>query len=120
MKSNRPWLLVREPDYFKDVLGSLIRFDGQAKDDPNIVVRFGRMGIGVHPNYQLAAPPQHVLAYTGGGHKPDASAPGGRYADVELSEERFTLQDVQALLRRCLDIRSGKADPGPEGEGSWP
>ncbi len=120
MKSNRPWLLVRKPDYFKNVLGGRVRFDGQAKDDPDVVVRFGRMGNGVHPNYQLEAPPHRVQAHMVGGHKRDAGAPGGRYADVELSKERFTLQDVQALLRRCLDIRSGKADPGPEGEGSWP
>ncbi|MDN3568766.1 hypothetical protein QWZ14_30690 [Paeniroseomonas aquatica] len=119
MKSSRPWLLVREPDYFKGVIGSMVKFDSKAKDDPAVVARFGRMGHGVQPNYQLEAPPHRVRAHMGGGHKPDATAPGGRYADVELSE-RFTLKNVQALLRRCLDIQSGKIDPGPDGEGAWP
>ena len=117
MSSHKPWLLVREPAYFQAVLGCMVKFDRTAKDNPGVVVRFGVNGDGVRPNYQVEAPPDRAQAYRGGGHKPDGSAPGGRYANHELSPERFTVQAVQGLLRRCLDIQSGKIDAGPAGVG---
>lgn len=117
MQSNKPWLLVRNPEYFRCVLVSMVTFDPTAVYDDRFVVRFGLGGEGTQPNYQLESPGDHVVAYNGGNHQPNTLAPGGRYNDHQISQQRFTLHDVQKLLDRCLGIQSGKIDPGPTGEG---
>lgn len=117
MKSNRPWLLVHNPNYFKGVIGSMVKFDPNARHDPSVIVRFGLMGDGIRPNYQFEAGDGRVAAYSSNSHDKDMQAPNGRYADAELSVDRFTLTALRQLLQRCLDIESGKIIPGANGEG---
>jgi hypothetical protein len=117
MTSRNPWLLVSNPDYFRKVVGNMVTFGPNARHDRNIVVRFGLRGNGIQPNHRFEAPAGRVAASSGNNHRKDGQAPGGRYADNDLSVERFALQDVQDLMRRCLDIQSGKIDPAPPGEG---
>ncbi len=117
LPGNRPWLLVRNPDYFRGVLGSVVDFAPNALHDPKVVVRFGLQGEGQQPNYQIEAPDGRVSPRWGSNHEENANAPGSRYADHNLSDQRFTLVDVRKLLERCLGIQSGTIDPAPDGEG---
>ena len=106
MTDSKPWEQVTDCAYFDRVLGIMRSFDSDARTNAAIVVRFGLGGRGVRPNYQVEAPGR-VLAVSGNSHDADPNAPGGRYADQELSGERFNFQDVQALFRQCLDRSHG-------------
>ncbi len=117
MKTKRPWLLVRNPEYFQGVLASLVHFYPDALHNPDVVVRFGLMGQGVHPNYQLEAPGGKVSARMGINHAVDHSAPNGRFNDDELSVERYNVVGARGLLERCKGIVAGTVDAGPDGEG---
>jgi hypothetical protein len=101
----KPWQLVRNPDYFRDVLGSMINVDGNARNDNHLVVRFGLTGDGIRPNYQIETPLGNVHPIRGNNHKPDRQV--SKYATDELSEERFTFQGVQTLLENCIQKMRG-------------
>ncbi len=49
----QPWLNVRRPEYFDEVLRSMAHVAVNDLRDEAVVVRFGR---GVCPNYQVEAP----------------------------------------------------------------
>ncbi len=85
----------------------MVSFDSNARKDAAVVVRFGLTGEGIRPNYQIEAPGR-VRAISGNSHDADLNAPGGCYADQDISVERFDSQGVQALFRRCLERESGK------------
>ena len=109
--------MVRKPEYFQGVLAAIVNFYPDALHNPDVVVRFGLTGEGVHPNYQLEAPCGKVTARMGVNHEADLSAPNGRFDDSELSVERYTVPGVRKLLERCKDIKPGTVDAGPDGEG---
>jgi hypothetical protein len=71
--------------------------------DKNVVVRFGLGGEGIRPNYQLEGPAGKVLAITAVSHELDMRAPGGRYDNDMLSDERYTLVQVRDLLNRVRE-----------------
>lgn len=120
MEDDKPWLLVRDPAYFRGVLGSMVAFDRNARHDSSIVVRFGLTGDGVRPNYQVESPGRSA-AKRGDSHAPDKQAFAASYADHDISAEHFALADVTALLERCLRIQAGSLCPEPvtsDGTGS--
>ena len=73
-----------------------------ARQNTNVVVRFGLTGLGVCPNYQVEAPSHRVWPIHCDNHELDSRAKGERYAAHELSEERYTMEGVQGLLQRSL------------------
>jgi len=100
----KPWLVVKDCAYFQGVLGSLVAFapNGLARRDSTVTVRFGLQGQGIYPNYQIERPGRVPAAHLGIGHGLHPIMPTG-YEEAHLSQERFTLQDVQALLTRCQE-----------------
>jgi hypothetical protein len=79
----------------------MIQIDKRARHNDNLTVRFGMGGNGVRPNYQVELLPNRVYPTRGNDHKADPRAPSG-YDEAELSDQRFTLRDVQGLLELCL------------------
>ena len=101
MPIKKPWLLVKDPDYFRGILRNMVNSFSNPLYDENVVVRFGLGGEGIRPNYQLEGPPGRILAIAAVNHELDVRAPGGRYDDNMLSEERYTLVQVRDLLSRA-------------------
>jgi hypothetical protein len=125
MTDNKPWLLVRDPGYFRGVLGSMVAFHANARHESSITVRFGLTGDGIRPNYQIEAPAR-VAPKRGDNHRDDMHAAATGYTDADLSSERFTLVEVQALLKSCLRAQGGRnmtgqiaADEDRDGAAAW-
>ncbi len=51
MTNPEPWVQVSDPDYFRGVLGSMMRLDSKARHNTSTIVRFGIGGHGTWPNY---------------------------------------------------------------------
>jgi hypothetical protein len=96
-----PWHNVRDPDYFRGILGNMVRLDSGARNSPSTIVRLGIGGQGKWPNYQVETATR-VRAFMGSSHKPDPRAAGGRYAEAELSARHFSFRDIQQLLEACM------------------
>ena len=83
---------VKDPDYFTRVLARMKEIDPNAAK--NLTVRFGNLGEGKAPNYQveLVYPTRHT------DHKSDPIAPSG-YDEENLEHKRYTFKDVEDLER---------------------
>jgi hypothetical protein len=110
MRTFKPWREVRNCSYFQQVLAGMMAFDAKADSDSSVIVRFGLTGRGVRPNYQIESPAS-VVAVRGDTHERHQHT---RFDDRELSQERFTYAQVQALHKRCIDIQDGRLDPRHE------
>ena len=109
MKTERPWELVMSYDYFNNVLKNLaaranaVGIKPQeivSNHDDRVTVRFGLNGHGVHPNYQIEAAGS-VVAFSGQNHEVYYGAPDGSFEPNNLSEERFSYQDVLAMRKKA-------------------
>ncbi|TXM94947.1 hypothetical protein [Methylobacterium sp. WL116] len=96
MNSNRPWDLVTDPDYFRDVMGTLVTAGLGPKED--VWVRFGNTGAGKNPNYQVQGPDGRIVRYSGTTHKAFHLKPDESFEPGNLSEEVFAYPDVVKLL----------------------
>ncbi|MET4277887.1 MULTISPECIES: hypothetical protein [unclassified Bradyrhizobium] len=105
MINKRPWESVTSRSYFADVLGNLKHhiqkeFDLSPIDipvkNPPVSVRFGRMGEGVNPNYQVETPTGQ-FRYAGSNHKPFHDSPTEGFEPENISES-FTYLDVQKMM----------------------
>jgi hypothetical protein len=64
-------------------------------------LRFGITGNGHAPNYQIECPDGTKHRFRGMGHGEVTDA-GGGFAPNNLSTERFSFADVQAMLARLI------------------
>jgi hypothetical protein len=90
--------LVKSEDYFRGVLKNM---DRCAKDaavpKEKVFVRFGTVGKGVHPNYQVETP-NGTTRFAGVNHERFHDEPNLSFNKANLSE-RFGFGNIQAMLR---------------------
>lgn len=100
---DRPWEDVKDPSYFKGVMGNMVRL-GCGKKSPDAgCVRFGRTGGGIAPNYQIErlAPEPEKFQFNGLGHI-EVEHVDETFAPEKISEQ-FSYLEVERMLARCLD-----------------
>lgn len=95
--SKKPWELVTDPRYFQGVLKSFVALGFGPKKEGNAFVRFGNMGGGHSPNYQIQTDEGNIYCYGGQNHKPRAE---DEFDSENLSEEKFSYTDVTTMLAR--------------------
>lgn len=89
----KPWELVKDHAYYIKVLVNM----GMSED--GAIVRFGTVGEGVHPNYQIAFANGEQVDYRGDNHKDKSKEP--KYNPANLSRV-YDNQGVQDLLFECI------------------
>jgi hypothetical protein len=97
----KPWEKVTDPNYFRKVLGQMVALGFGPKHEGKAHVRFGGTGGGHAPNYQIEDNVGTTHCFRGMSHDP-ATLGDDAFAEKNLSEERFTYAQVQAMLARLL------------------
>jgi hypothetical protein len=105
MNMNNPsnkssWELVDEPDYYRDVLGSM-RSLGCDRTGVGSV-QFGILGTGYAPNYQVHSPDGSRTPFRGIGHS--IFAESETFEEDHLSSS-YSFTDIQSLLEKALHRR---------------
>lgn len=93
----KPWELVSNPSYFRQVLGNMVALGFGPKFTGEAHIRFGNTGIGHAPHYQIEDEGGSKHCFSGLNHK---SSSEEAFESDHLSEERFTYADIQAMLSR--------------------
>ena len=96
-----PWKDVSDSSYFRRVMRNMGALGFGPRKAAVGYVRFGITGTGYGPNYQIEGPDDTRHCYWGRGHK-EASTSDDEFAAQNLSDERFTYQDIQGLLSGLL------------------
>ena len=97
MTTKTPWKKVNDPSYFRQVMGNMVLLGFGPRQSEIALVRFGTTGIGHAPNYQIEGPDGAKHCFRGMGHA-EASEVDDEFATDNLSEDRFTYADIQAML----------------------
>jgi hypothetical protein len=98
-QDSRPWEQVTDPSYFRQVMGNMVSLGFGPRQPEPAHVRFGITGIGYAPNYQIEGPDGAKHCFRGMGHA-EASEVDDEFAPGNLSEDRFSYADIQAMLAR--------------------
>lgn len=98
--NDRPWEDVKDPSYFRSVLGNMVKLGFGPRSNGAGKVRFGRTGDGYAPNYQIEGPEGTKNVFNGMGHA-EARHVEEEFAEDRLSEQ-FSYQQVQAMLARLI------------------
>lgn len=96
----KPWEKVSDPSYFRGVMRSMVGLGFGPKHEGKAHVRFGTTGIGHSPHYQIEANDGAKHCFSGRNHE---DADEESFAEANLSEERFSYSEVQAMLERLIN-----------------
>lgn len=88
-KIMQPWEKVTDQNYFRSVLENM----GSPKSGS--LVRFGRQGEGIAPNYQIKFIESEEVTYLGISHSLNLKQ---KYYEDDHLSELFTYEEVQQLL----------------------
>lgn len=102
MSNSRPWEKVADEGYFRAVMRKMVNLGFGPKRDKAGHVRFGITGIGHAPNYQIEGPDGNKHCFKGLGHG-EATEASDEFAPKNLSVERFSYDDVRAMLARVTN-----------------
>ena len=94
------WEQVADPSYFRQILGNMVALGYGRKHEGKSHVRFGTTGIGHSPNYQIEGDNGLKNCFRGQNHE---QSPEDEFDDSNLSEDRFTYSEVQAMLARLTN-----------------
>ena len=97
MITKKPWEHVTDPSYFRQVMGNMVALGFGPRRSEAACVRFGTTGLGHAPNYQIAGANGVKHCFRGMGHA-EAFEVDDEFAAENLSTERFTYSDIQAML----------------------
>ena len=100
-EAKKPWEQVSDPRYFKRVMKNMVDLGFGPRQSEVAHVRFGITGIGHAPNYQIEEPDGTKHCFRGMGHR-EASEVDDEFASGNLSPDRFTYADIEAMLGRML------------------
>ncbi|MEH6724755.1 MAG: hypothetical protein V7703_01265 [Hyphomicrobiales bacterium] len=87
---------VTDPDYFRDVLGTMNQHGAEGAK-----VQFGLTGEGVAPNYLVTDSDGKTHPYHGRGHAPFKDAPDNQFAPNRLAPIML-YEDVRQQIKRCM------------------
>ncbi len=96
----KPWEKVSDPSYFRKVLGNMAVLGFGPKQNGKAFTRFGILGTGYAPNYQIEWADGSVHCFTGMDHK---EVDRDEFDAENLSGEKFTYSDIQQKLARLID-----------------
>lgn len=95
------WENLANETYYREVLGNML---GPSR---GATVRFGKLGGGVAPNYQVLYNDGGRRTFRGLTHRSDAGLVS-EFADSNLSRS-YTYQEVQQFLQRVISHAGGNA-----------
>jgi len=95
MSEDKFWEHVGNSTYYRKVLGNLVKF-GSSEG----VVRFGILGTGVAPNYQVVSIDGVITTFNGLGHNPAPNL-AEQFDDDHLSAA-YTKADVQRFIGNAV------------------
>lgn len=97
----RPWESVDNASYFRKILGNMSdKGFGRNAESPGYV-RFGLLGNGHSPNYQLEDTVGTAVAcFHGLGSQKEAAISEEAFKTENLSDERFAYADIQQMIAK--------------------
>jgi len=92
MSENNFWENIDE-DYYRDVLGNMKRKEKSER------VRFGMLGKGIHPNYEVTRESGNKECFKGVNHKPYE---GFELYEPEHISDPYDYTDVQRFIAKAM------------------